>query len=162
VTPGRQGLRLPPGLMGRSPAGDEGNPTHGLSGMDRAVADAARRANESGGTFGMPNGQGLDISGLHFDPQGADFSVWLSHFGDELRRNFIAPQTLYLGFKGRVVVQFVVERGGEMSSMQVLESSRTTSIDRSVTNALSSSRLMPLPNDYRPARVVFTLIADFR
>jgi TonB family protein len=162
VTPGRQGLRLPPGLMGRSPTGDEGNPNRGLSGMDQAVAEAARRANESGGTFGMPNGQGLDISGLHFDPQGADFSVWLSHFGDELRRNFIAPQTLYLGFKGRVVVQFVVERGGEISSMQVVESSRTSSIDRSVTNALSSSRLMALPGDYRPPRVVFTLIADFR
>ena len=59
-------------------------------------------------------------------------------------------------------MQFVVERGGEISSMQVLESSRTSSIDRSVTNALSSSRLMPLPNDYRPPHVVFTLIADFR
>ena len=164
TTPGRSGRRLPPGLLGRAPAGEEGQPTRGLSGgsMDRAVAEAARRANDSGGTFGMPNGQGLDISGLHFDPQGADFSVWLSHFSDELRRNFIAPQTLYLGFKGRVVVQFVVERGGEISSMQVLESSRTSSIDRSVTNALSSSRLMPLPSDYRPPHVVFTLIADFR
>jgi TonB family protein len=164
ITAGRPGLRLPPGLMGRSPAGDEGNPTHGLSGssVDRAVTEAARRANESGGAFGMPNGQALDISGLSFDDQGADFSIWLSHFRDELRRNFIAPQTLYLGFRGRVVVQFVVERNGDISSLQVLESSRTSSLDRSVTNALASSRLMPLPNDYRPPRVVFTLIANFR
>lgn len=163
VTPGRQGLRLPPGLLGRAPAGDEGSPTRGLSGgaVDRAVEEAARHAAESGGSFGLPDGTARDISGLQYDPQGADFTLWISHLADEWRRNFVPPQTAYLGFKGRVVIRFVVERDGRVSALETVQSAGTVSLDRAVANAISASRYLPLPSDYRPARITFHLIVDF-
>jgi TonB family protein len=163
--PGREGLRLPPGLTGRSAAGDEGRrPAPGLSGesVDRAIQDAARRAADTGGTFGQPTGTAADISGLHFDDQGADFTVWLSHLRNEFWRNYVAPQTAYLGFRGRVVLRFTVERDGQTSSLDTVQSSGTASLDRSVAHAISGSRYLPLPSDYRPARVTFHLIFDYR
>jgi TonB family protein len=163
--PGRPGLRLPPGLLGRTPSGDEGRrPEPGISGetVDRAVQEAARRAADSGGAFGMPNGTASDISGLHFDAQGADFTVWLSHLRNEFWRNFVVPQTAYLGFRGRVVIRFTVERNGDTSAIDAVQSTGTSSLDRSVANAISGSRYLPLPDDYRPARVTFHLIFDYR
>jgi TonB family protein len=121
----------------------------------------ARRAENDGGAVGVPTGTGQDISGLYYDPQGADFTLWISRLGDEFRRNFVPPQTAYLGFRGRVAVEFVVERSGSISALRTVESAGTVSLDRAVANAVSGSRYLPLPSDYRPPRITFTLIVKF-
>lgn len=162
---GRPGLTVPPGLGAtRADAGEEAGRRPGLSGsaLDRIVEEATRRAAEGGGSFGLPEGKGADISGLHFDPQGADFTVWISHLAEEFRRNFVVPQTAYLGFRGRAVIRFVVERDGSLSSVATVQSTGTASLDRAVSNAISGSRYLPLPADYRPPNVTFHLIFDYR
>ena len=153
---GREGLRLPPGLVGPpAPRGDDGSRaqegTIGSS-VRGAVDDVARRL-ERDPTFGTPTGTGQNLGGLYFDPRGADFSLWVNHFKNEVYRNWIVPQAALLGFRGHVDFEFTVERDGTMSALRMLKSSGTVSLDRAARNALSGSRLMSLPDDYGPPRV---------
>ena len=93
------------------------------------------------------------MGGLYFDPQGADFTLWINTFKNEVYRNWIVPQAALFGFRGHVDFEFTVERDGSMSALRMLKSSGTTSLDRAAQNALTSSRFLPLPDDYGPPRV---------
>jgi len=44
-----------------------------------------------------------------------------------------------------------------MSALRLVKSSGTVSLDRAAQNALSSSRLLALPDDYGPPRVTMTV-----
>lgn len=159
-TPGRRGLRLPPGLFGQQPRGDEGvRPLPGPIGpsIAGAVEDLSRRA-ERESRAGIPTGRGQNVGGLYFDPQGADFTLWINRFKDEVYRNWIVPQAALFGAaRGHVDFEFTVERDGTMSGLRLLKTSGTTSLDRAAQNALTSSRLLPLPDDYGPPRVTMTV-----
>jgi TonB family protein len=155
-TPGRQGLRLPPGLTGPpAPAGDEGSrerPTGIGSSVEEAVDDVTRRLTRDA-RLGLPTGTGQNQAGLHFDPQGADFTVWINHFKNQVYRNWIVPQSVLLGYRGHVDFEFTLERDGSMSALRMLKSSGTSSLDRAARNSLTASRFMALPDDYAPPRV---------
>jgi TonB family protein len=157
---GREGLRLPPGLLGRQPAGEDGRlagPTPEGTTLDQsmraAVDDVARRL-QSDSRQGIATGTGRNIGGLYFDPQGADFTLWVQRFKDEVYRNWIVPQSALWGVaRGHVDFEFIVERSGAVQSIRLLKSSGTPALDRAAQNALSSSRYLPLPDDYRPPRL---------
>jgi protein TonB len=152
---GKPGLRLPPGLGSDLARGDEGSRTLpgalGESADEAAEAVARRMARDA--RLGLPTGTGQNRAGLYFDPQGADFTLWINHFKNEVYRNWIVPQAVLLGFRGHVDFEFTVERNGAISALRLLKSSGTPSLDRAAQNALTSSRFMPLPNDYGPPRV---------
>ena len=154
--PGREGLRLPPGLLGQQPRGEEGRrPLPGPIGpsIADAVEGVTRRA-LSEFRAGIPTGTGQNLGGLYFDPQGADFTLWINRFKDEVYRNWIVPQAALFGAaRGHVDFEFSVERNGSMSALRLLKSSGTPSLDRAAQNALTGSRLLPLPDDYGPPRV---------
>lgn len=159
--PGREGLRLPPGLFGPpAPRGDEGRrAVPGALGPSIAGAvDGVTRRYEQGSRQGLPTGTGQNLGGLYFDPQGADFTLWINHFKNEVYRNWIVPQAALFGFRGHVDFEFTVERNGSMSALRLLRTSGTTSLDRAAQNALSSSRFLPLPDDYGPPRVTMQVI----
>ena len=120
--------------------------------MDSAVDDMTRRMTRST-RMGIPSGTGQNQAGLHFDPQGADFTVWINDFKNQVYRNWMIPQAAFLGYGGHVDFEFTLERDGSMSAMRMIKSSGTSSLDRAARNALTSSRFKPLPSDYRPARV---------
>lgn len=151
------GLRLPPGLD-RLPSGDDSKAAGPRAPISESLRDLDRRLQASG-TFGSPTGTSQDIGGLHFDPQGADFSLWIERFRTEVYRNWIIPQPALMGFKGRVSIEFVVERDGRVSSVRIVQPSGTGAFDRAAQNALLGSRFAPLPPDYRPASV--TMLATF-
>lgn len=161
---GREGLRLPPGLLGRQPSsGEEGQrgrlagPTPGGTALDRSVASAVEQVAQrlqSAARLGIPTGTGKDVGGLQFDPQGADFTLWVQRFKDEVYRNWIPPESFYLGMaRGHVDFTFTVERDGTLSDCRMLKSSGNDALDRAARNALTSSRYLSLPDDYRPPRV---------
>ena len=158
--PGRQGLRLPPGLLGQRPRGDEG--ARALPGpigpsIEGAVEGLTRRAQRES-RAGIPTGTGQNVGGLYFDPQGADFTLWINRFKDEVYRNWIVPQAALFGAaRGHVDFEFTVERDGSMSALRLVKSSGTASLDRAAQNALTSSRLLALPDDYGPPRVTMTV-----
>jgi protein TonB len=103
--------------------------------------------------LGIPTGTGQNLYGLRFDPRGADFTVWVNDFKNQVYRNWIVPQAAYLGYGGHADFQFVIERDGSMSSLRLLKSSGTPSLDKAARFALESSRFMRLPDDYGPARI---------
>ncbi len=154
-TPGHPGLRMPPGLSGTLRRGDEGSrrkPGSLEDSIASAVAGVTRRM-ERDAELGLPTGTGHNMGGLMFDPQGADFTVWVNRFKNEVYRNWIVPEAALFGYRGHVDFEFTVERDGTVSSLRMLKSSGTTSLDRAAQNALSSSRLLPLPEDYGPPRI---------
>jgi protein TonB len=153
--PGREGLRLPSGLGGQMTRGDEGRRARpGALGpqIEGAVEGVTRRM-EKDARLGLPTGTGQNQAGLYFDPQGADFSLWINTFKNEVYRNWIVPQAALFGFRGHVDFEFTVDRNGSMSALRMLKSSGTTSLDRAAQNALTGSRFLPLPDDYGPPRV---------
>ena len=152
---GSPGLRLPPGLDGRAPGGDEGAvPRPGPS--SPSIASSLRnleRRLQAAGARGVASGTGQQIGPLFFDPEGADFTLWVNHFKNEVYRNWILPQPALLGIGGHVDLEFTVERDGTLTNLRMLKSSGTTALDRAAQNALVGSRLLPLPGDYGPPRV---------
>jgi protein TonB len=154
-SPGRPGLRLPPGLASDLARGEEGSrrqPGSLEHSADQAVEGVVRQMTKDA-RLGLPTGTGQNQAGLYFDPQGADFTLWINHFKNEVYRNWIVPQSVLLGFRGHVDFEFTVERNGTISALRLLKSSGTVSLDRAAQNALTSSRFMQLPDDYGPPRV---------
>jgi protein TonB len=147
------GLDLRPG-SGSLARGREAQPGPSLAG---ALRDIDRRL-ERMGALGTPSGTGQQIGPLFFDPQGADFTVWMNQFKNEVYRNWIVPQPALMGFRGHVDIEFTVERDGSLSSLRVLNSSGTVSLDRAAENALRGSRFLSLPADFAPARVTMRAI----
>ena len=155
-TPGREGLRLPPGLGGELTRGDEGQRARpGALGPQIAGAvDGLSRRLERDARLGLPTGTGQSLGGLYFDPQGADFTLWINTFKNEVYRNWIVPQAAQFGSaRGHVDFEFTVERNGSMSALRLLKSSGTASLDKAAQFALTSSHWEPLPDDYGPPRV---------
>jgi TonB family protein len=100
------------------------------------------------------------MAALSFDPEGADFSSWVSSFKDQIYRNWVLPAAVVRGeASGKVDIQFTVERDGKRSALRVVTSSGTLSLDRASEYAVSESKCPPLPNDYRPSRV--TMLVSF-
>jgi len=155
--PGREGLRLPPGLLaGPLPRGDEGRRARpgSLSPSIESAVDGVARRLEQNAQLGLPTGTGQNQAGLYFDPQGADFTLWINHFKNEVYRNWIVPEAALFGtFRGHVDFEFTVEKSGTMSALRMLKSSGTSSLDKAAQFALTSSHWMPLPDDYGPPRV---------
>jgi protein TonB len=153
---GREGLRLPPGLGGALNRGDDGRRARpGELGPQIAGAvDGLSRRLERDARLGLPTGTGQSVGGLYFDPQGADFTLWINTFKNEVYRNWIVPQAAQFGTaRGHVDFEFTVERNGSMSALRMLKSSGTASLDKAAQFALTSSHWEPLPDDYGPPRV---------
>jgi TonB family protein len=134
-------------------------PSQGLGKERRSLRSALadwseRMARSSGSGVGEGSGgSGRQMGPLFFDPQGADFTLWVNHFKNEVYRNWIVPQSVLLGLGGRVDFEFSVDRTGSLNALQLLRSAGTPALDRAAANALIGSRLLPLPADYGPSQI---------
>ena len=152
---GAPGQRRPLGA-GQAPRGDEGSrlkPGAQEPSITSSLRNLEQRLQTTEGPLGLASGTGQQMGPLFFDPQGADFTVWLNHFKNEVYRNWIVPQPALMGFRGHVDLEFTVERDGSMSGVRLLKSSGTAALDRAAQNALLGSQLMRLPSDFAPERV---------
>jgi TonB family protein len=112
----------------------------GTAAAPPAPAPAAARIGEDSGSR---------ITGLRFDPQGADFAAWVEHFKGAVNQQWRVPDAASSGaVGGNVDFEFVVERDGSLSAIRMLKSSGTTSLDRAAAQALANSRCLPLPDGY--------------
>ena len=93
---------------------------------------------------------GPQLGGLVFDPQGADFTGWISDFKSKVHYNWVSPT--YFGYGGHVEFVFTVERNGSISALEMLKSSGTEAMERAARAALSRSRFEPLPEDFGRSR----------
>ena len=77
-----------------------------------------------------------------------------------LRYPLIAKEN---GIEGRVVCQFVVERDGSISNVEVLRSSGDMSLDREAVRLVRSMpKWAPGMQDGKPVRVRYTIPLDFK
>ncbi|HEY8150227.1 MAG TPA: energy transducer TonB [Vicinamibacteria bacterium] len=146
-------LRLPPGI-GRAeppPVAAPGGPP-GPSSLSRTLRDLDRRLAEAG-PRGTVTGTGQQMGPLFFDPEGADFTVWINHFKNEVYRNWLIPQAVLLGIRGHVDLEFTVERDGSVTGLKLVKSIGNPALDKAAANAIIASRFTALPSDFAPPRV---------
>ncbi len=92
---------------------------------------------------------------LAFDPEGADFTVWVNHWKNETYRNWIIPASVQFGVGGVVELAFTVDRAGKLVSLVLLSGSGFAALDRAAANALLGGRNLPLPADYPNPEITF-------
>lgn len=128
---------------------------------ERSIASSLRNLDKRLGEMGA-GGQGKatgqQMGPLFFDPEGADFTAWTNHLKNEIYRNWIVPQGVLFGaLRGHVDLEFTIQRDGTLSDLRLLKSSGTPALDRAAANALIGARSLPLPSDYRPARLTIQI-----
>lgn len=147
-----QEMKLPSGSGSRPAPQTATRPRLEPPSLAATLRELETRLAQDGGR-GITTGTDRGTGPLSFDPQGADFTAWINHWKNEVYRNWIVPPSIMLGGRGHVAIGFTVERDGTLSAIGVLETSGTPAWDRAAQNALLSSRLLPLPEDFGPPRV---------
>jgi TonB family protein len=143
-----------------------------------SVADVIRRAEsghlqggltvgEDGATGPGGYGPGLNLPPspgskenpiqLLSDPQGVDFRPYLSRILATVKRNWFAilPESVKLGLRGKVAIQFSVTRDGRVPKLVIATASGSEALDRAAVSAISASNpFPPLPSEFKGDRVV--------
>ncbi len=99
---------------------------------------------------------------LQSDPQGADFKPYLTSILAIVRANWrrVIPESARMGLlRGRTVMEFIINRDGQIPKLVTADSSGSDALDRAAIAGLSMSNpLPPLPADYKgfQVRLAFT------
>lgn len=86
------------------------------------------------------------------DAKGVDFKPYLIQVLMAVRRNWLAiiPESARLGRRGRVLIQFAIDRTGGVPKLVIAEGTGAESLDRAAVAAISASYpFPPLPSDYK-------------
>ena len=86
------------------------------------------------------------------DPAGVDFKPYLVQVLAAVRTNWLSviPQSARMGHRGRVLVQFIINRRGGVPKLVIAESSGTAAFDRAAVAGISASYpFPPLPNTFK-------------
>ena len=86
------------------------------------------------------------------DPKGVDFKPYLVQVLAAVRTNWLAviPESARLGRRGRVLVQFIIDRRGTIPKLVIAESSGTAAFDRAAVAGISASNpFPPLPTAFQ-------------
>jgi TonB family protein len=90
------------------------------------------------------------------DPKGFDFKPYLLQVLTAVRRNWLAviPESARLGRRGRVLVQFIIDKRGGIPKLVIAESSGAAALDRAAVAGISaSSPLPPLPSGFTGSEI---------
>jgi TonB family protein len=101
------------------------------------------------------------------DPQGADFKPYLARILALVRQNWLAiiPQSARMGAKGTVVLEFAIDRSGQVLKVVIATPSGSQVLDKAAVAAISASvPFPPLPPDYKglSARLQFAFKYNFK
>lgn len=137
------------------------------SNIDEAVARVAKRPGggvivgddllpapslgESLGKQATPGKLGSALE-LLSDPQGADFRPYLLRVLTAVRRNWFAviPESARLGRRGKVIIQFAIDRSGNVPKLVIAIPSGAEPLDRAAVAGISASNpFPPLPNEFK-------------
>lgn len=86
------------------------------------------------------------------DPKGIDFKPYMIQVLMAVRRNWLAilPESARAGRRGRVIVQFAIDRSGGVPKLVIAEGAGADALDRAAVAAISASvPLPPLPADFK-------------
>ncbi len=166
------------GKSGRTNSNPNGNlPQIALS-LDQGLSTSAaspRPANGGGLTIGdeftnLPNSSTEASAGparsnlqLLSDPAGVDFKPYLVKVLTAVRTNWLSviPESARLGRRGRVLVQFIIDRRGSVPKLVIAESSGTAAFDRAAVAGISASSFPPLPNTFKGNEIRLQLVFTY-
>ena len=105
-------------------------------------------------TLRIPPTPGQTRSSLELlsDPQGVDFKPYLIRILATVRRNWFAviPESAHLGRRGVVLLQFVIDRSGQVPKLVIAMPSGAEALDRAAVAGVSASvPFPPLPPEYK-------------
>src|SRR5579885_3567651 len=86
------------------------------------------------------------------DAKGVDFKPYMMQVLLAVRRNWLAiiPESARMGRRGRVLIQFAIDRKGGVPKLVIAEGTGTDSLDRAAVAAISASYpFPPLPAEYK-------------
>jgi len=98
-----------------------------------------------------------DDPDIQFDSKGIDFGPWLRRFVAQVKSNWFVPEAA-MALKGRVVLQFNVQRNGAITELTIAQPSSVDAFTKSAYNALRRTNpTLPLPPDYPAPMASFTV-----
>ena len=86
------------------------------------------------------------------DPKGVDFKPYLVQVLTAVRTNWLSviPESARFGRRGRVLIQFIIDRRGGVPKLVIAESSGTVALDRAAVAGVSASNPFPsLPQGFQ-------------
>jgi TonB family protein len=97
------------------------------------------------------------------DAKGVDFKPYLMQALTAVRANWLAviPESARLGRKGRVLVQFIIDRRGRIPKLVIAESSGTAALDRAAVAGISASSFPPLPNNFAGEEIRVQMVFSY-
>jgi TonB family protein len=124
-----------------------------------AIKDVARNSPPGGGGRGLDMGEpgsggdpGLAEAGpLSFETQWYDWGDYASSMVSQIRYHWYAnmPQIIRTGMKGVVTIRFTIQRSGQITNIEILQSSGVPPYDFAAKKAIElASPLKPLPQDF--------------
>jgi TonB family protein len=162
-TPSLPPSPLPPG-QGRVPVPD--------TSVSGAIRQAARSGSAGGlvvGDFGAsgpgvnlppsPGSQGSNMQ-LLTDPQGVDFRPYLVRILASVKQHWLSvmPESVKLGRRGKVAIQFSISRDGGVPKLVIAEASGENALDRAAVAGISASvPFPPLPSEFKGDRIVLQM-----
>lgn len=149
--------------------------------IDDAVRTVTRGQGGSGITLGdvneidipdnplappRPGRNGSNVT-LLSDPMGVDFKPYLARVLAEVRRHWqdVIPESVRLGRRGRVTLQFAISRDGKVPKLVIVTPSGTEALDRAAVAGVSASNpFPPLPAEYKgeQVRLQFSFLYNMR
>lgn len=164
------GVAAPPGAIPRPPA------QASIEEVARAAVQTGARGGLVVGDFGDGvGGLGPSLSGipapprnassleLLSDPQGVDFRPYLIRILSTVKRNWLAvmPESARMGRRGKVQIQFAINRDGSVPKLVIALPSGTQALDRAAVAGISASNpFPPLPGEFQgdQIRLQFTFL----
>lgn len=98
------------------------------------------------------------------DADGFDFKPYLMQVLASVRRNWMAnlPDAVNTGRRGKVVIQFIIDRHGAIPKMVIASSSGTEAFDRAAVFGVNASApLPPLPADFKGEQIRLQLAFSY-
>jgi TonB family protein len=148
------GLTLPKISSGTTPDDlhEHGDGEGTTQGFDGPMPGARRQ----GGGYGGGGGQGPSLGGglqMLTPTEGVDFTGYLARVLASVKRNWYAimPESAEMGDRGRVVLDFKIQRDGSVPDPdpQMMSSSQKEPLDRAASSAIrASSPFEPLPSEF--------------
>lgn len=123
-------------------------------GINKSVDEIARGATAPPSPPGAVSLGDRDASRLQLlsDPSGVDFKPYLIQVLTAVRTNWMAiiPEAARAGRRGRVLVQFIIDRRGHMPKIVIAEESGTLAFDRAAIAGVNAAvPFPPLPDSFK-------------
>jgi TonB family protein len=151
---------------GRKPLPSFDTPLTAGSAIDQAARAAAANRGKygsgEGGDYGLSQGRGgakaLDQAEILTDTMGVDFGPYLARITQIVRQNWysLMPPSVYPPIlkQGKLAIQFVILKDGNVSSMAVRTPSGDVALDRAAWASITASNpFPPLPKEF-PGQVL--------